>query len=334
LVAIQSGEGFAAELAIRTRRRRSEAGEVSAALRDGRLIKTFAFRGATHLMTPEDAGIYLALRASARVWELPSWRSYYRVEPQDWPALRSVAREALDAGPLTVNEVIAALAASRTFSHLGEILPGNPWGVMKVLGWHGDLSFGPMRGRQPTLQKLDGNPRWTGLPDVEEAGPHAIEAYLGAYGPATPAHLRYWLGSGLGAGKRINAWLDGLGDRLASIEVEGTPMLLSSANVRDIGAATASDAVRLLAAYDPWVLGPGTADPNIVPPARRSLASRGANLVVAGGVVSGAWSLQDESVAIEWFAELGAPPAPSIDAEVERLGTILDRPLSASLETS
>ena len=158
LGAIQSGEAFATELAVRTRRQRSQAGEVTEALRDGRLIKSFAFRGATHLMTPEEGGIYLALRASARMWELPSWQAYYGLAPSDWPALWDVAREALAAGPLTVKELIAAIAAPQRFHHLGPILAGNPWSVMKAIAWHGDMSFGQMQGRQGTFQRLDAQP--------------------------------------------------------------------------------------------------------------------------------------------------------------------------------
>src|SRR4029079_19075472 len=77
LGAVQAQFGPANELAVRTPRQRSQQGEVARALADGRIIKTFAFRGATHLMTPEDGGVYLALRAASRMWELPSWQSYY-----------------------------------------------------------------------------------------------------------------------------------------------------------------------------------------------------------------------------------------------------------------
>ena len=52
-------------------------GELAEALRDGRLLRTFAFRGAAHLLTPEEGGAYLALRAAGRQWELPSWRELY-----------------------------------------------------------------------------------------------------------------------------------------------------------------------------------------------------------------------------------------------------------------
>ena len=57
LGAVPAQLNSAAELAVRTRRQRSRSGEVAGALADGRLIKTFSFRGATHLMTPEDGGV-------------------------------------------------------------------------------------------------------------------------------------------------------------------------------------------------------------------------------------------------------------------------------------
>ena len=334
LVAIQSGESFTTELAVRTRRERSEAGEVAEALLDGRLIRTFAFRGATHLMTPEEGGIYLALRASSRMWELPSWQTYYRLAPADWPSLREVVQAALASGPLTVNELVASIAAPQPFRHLGPILAGNPWSVLKALAWHGDICFGSMQGRQATLQRLDTNPRWAGVPDVEEAGPRAVEAYLAAYGPATPAHLNYWLGSGLGAGKHVRAWIAGLADRLVEVDLEGTAAMALRDDVENLEAMPASAAVRLLPANDQWALGPGTADVHVVPPARRAAISRGANMVVVGGVVCGTWSVRDGVVAVDWFAESGPAPTGPIDDEVARLGAILGRPLAASVQTA
>src|SRR5262245_2507070 len=85
LGAIQAGAEFATNLSVNTRRSSSTPTDVAAALADGTLIKTFAFRGATHLMTAEDAGVYLALRSASRMWELPSWQDYYRLKPSDWP---------------------------------------------------------------------------------------------------------------------------------------------------------------------------------------------------------------------------------------------------------
>src|SRR5688572_26178676 len=58
----------AAELAIGARRTGGRLGDATRALAAGSVVKAFAFRGATHLMTPRDAGAYLAVRASSRMW--------------------------------------------------------------------------------------------------------------------------------------------------------------------------------------------------------------------------------------------------------------------------
>jgi hypothetical protein len=293
---------------------------------------TFAFRGATHLMTPEDAGVYLAIRMAGRQWELKSWREYYRMAPTDWPVLGEGVREALTEAPLTVKELSASITARPQFRHLAPILAENPWGVMKVLGWHGEMSFGPMRGRTATFQRLDRNPRWAGIPPIDEAGPCAVEAYLRTYGPSTSDNVGYWLGAGLSARrKRLAAWLEALGDRLVEVDVEGTPAMVLGEDLDELAATAPTTAVRLLPAYDQWLFGPGTADPRIVPPGRRQAVTRGANVVIVGGLVSGTWSEGDDEIVIEWFPEAGPPPSDAIGDEVGRLATILGRPLRSTL---
>ena len=60
-----------AELAVWTRSATSRLGDLAKALADGTIIKVFAFRGSMHYLSPEDGGIYLALRSAGRQWELP-----------------------------------------------------------------------------------------------------------------------------------------------------------------------------------------------------------------------------------------------------------------------
>jgi hypothetical protein len=266
------------------------------------------------------------------MWELPSWRSYYGLAPSDWPRLREVVRDALADGPLTLEDLGAAITARSQFRHLTFVFDGNPWTLLKALAWHGDLSFGPSSGRT-TFQRLDDNPRWAGVPELDEAGMRAIEAYFGAYGPATPDHVQYWLGEGLGAGrKRIGAWIAGFGDRLVAVDIEGESAFVLREHLEDLSATSPTTAIRLLPGHDQWVLGPGTADARIVPPARRALVSRGANIVIDGGVVSGTWALTDDHVAVDWFAEGGPPPKERLADEVGRLAAILDRPLRLSVQ--
>jgi len=126
LGAVPALPAAAAELAVCARRERSRLGEVARALAEGRIIKTFAFRGATHLVTPEDGGAYLALRAAIRMWELPSWQSCYGLTPSDWPLLRGAVREALAGGPMTRDELGAAVTAQPRFRHLGFAFADRP----------------------------------------------------------------------------------------------------------------------------------------------------------------------------------------------------------------
>jgi hypothetical protein len=268
------------------------------------------------------------------MWELPSWQSYYSLAPSDWPGLREVVRQALADGPLTLEGLGAAITAPSQFRHLTFAFDGNPWSLLKALAWQGDLSFGPGQGRRTTFQRLDGNPRWAGVPELNEAGMRAVAAYFGAYGPATPDHVQYWLGEGLGAGrKRIQAWIAAFGDRLVAVDIEVETAFVLREHLEDLTATSPTTAIRLLPAYDQWVLGPGTADAHIVPRARRALVSRQANIVIDGGVVSGTWTLTHDHVAVNWFAEGGPPPKKGLADEVERLATILGLPLQLSVET-
>ena len=189
-----------AELAVRTRRTTSRPGELAAALAGGDVIKAFAFRGAVHYLSPEEGGIYLALRSAGRQWELPSWVEHYRLTASEWPDFRGAVRAALSDGPLTVVELGEALTRHRAYRHLTPVFEQGAGTLIKPLTWQGDMSFGPPRDGRRTFQRLDSNPRWRGIPDLDDAGPRAITAYFRTYGPATFDHLHYWLGEGLSAG--------------------------------------------------------------------------------------------------------------------------------------
>jgi len=335
LGAISAQLDAAAELAVRARRERSRSGEVSRALAEGRIIKTFAFRGATHLMTPEDGGTYLALRAASRMWELPSWETFYGLAPSDWPLFREAAREALAGGPMTRDELGAAVTVRPKFRHLGFAFADGAGTLLKPLAWQGDISFGPSRNGRATFQRLDGNPRWKGLPDLDEAGSRAVEAYFRAYGPATPHHVQDWLGEGLGASrKRIQSWISGLGERLAAVDVDGESVHLLREDLDELAATPATNSLRLLPGYDQWVLGPGTADAHIVPPTKRTLVSRGANILIVGGVVAATWSLTDDQIVTAWFGRARPPEREALEGEVARIAKILNRPLKSTVQTT
>jgi hypothetical protein len=300
---------------------------------DGTVIKAFAFRGSMHYLSPEEGGIYLALRSAGRQWELPSWVEYYRLTPSDWPDFRAAVREALDDGPMTISELGDALASHRAYRHLKPVFDEGAGTLVKPLTWQGDMSFGPPRDGQHTFQRLDLNPRWTGVPGLDDAGPRAITAYLRTYGPATSDHVHYWLGDGLSAGrKRIDGWLSGLRDQLVAVDVEGTTAYVVREDVDSLVAARPSNAVRLLPGHDQWVMGPGTKDVHVTPQSRRDLMTRKANPVVVGGVVCGTWAWKGDELTVAWLGQ-GRLPEEAIAQEAARLAGLLGRDLHLSLTT-
>ena len=323
LGAVAAMDESLAELAVRTRHAHSQPGELARALVDGEVIKAFAFRGAMQYLSPEVGGAYLAIRAAGRQWELRSWVDYYGLTAEDWPAFREAVRDALTDGPLTIAELGAAVTRRPAYRHLRAVFDEGAGTLVKPLTWQGDMSFGPPRDGKHTFQRLDRNPRWKGIPDLDEAGHYAVEAYFSTYGPATRDHVHYWLGDTLSAGrKRIDGWLQGLTDRLVPVDIEGTTAYVLSEDAEDLAATTPSQAVRFLPGHDQWVMGPGTKDEHVTPSSRRDLVTRKANLVVAGGVVSGTWKVQGDEVLVAWLED-GAVPRPALEDEVTRLGTLL-----------
>lgn len=330
LCAVQSQVASSAELAVRVRRVESRRGEVTRALADGRLIKTWAMRGTLHLLTPEDGGAFLSLIASGRSWERPSWERYFGASPAHVEALREAASEALEGRTLTREELTAAVTRQRGLRHLAQPLRSG-WGtLLKPLAWQGELCLGPSQGGRATFMRpADASARWTGLPEPDEAAPRAILAYLAGYGPTTIDAFGTWLAGGWFGKRRLRAWFEELGDRVADVSVDGERAFVRAEDVDELAATKPTRAVRLLPGFDHWVLGPGSGDPHVVPQARRALVSKQsgwiAPTVVVGGVVSGTWEFERNLVRIAWFAEARRPAKRALDAEVTRLSSILDR---------
>lgn len=309
-------------------------GDAARALEAREVVKAFTFRGGTHLMTPQDAGAYLAVRASGRMWELPSWRTFYELEPSDWPAFRAFVRDAVGERALTVPELAAALRRSRRYRRVGEVIADGNETVLKPLTWQGDVGLAAAPDGALTLLPLQDVPGWAGLPELDAAGPAVVTAYLRAHGPAAPDRVHDWVGKGLGARRRdVARWLQLLDDRLERLTIEGDDVLVLADDADELRAARPSSAVVLLPARDPWVMAPGTSDERVVPPPRRQSVSQSANLVVHAGVVAGTWKLRGGRLAVTWFAERPAAEPEALDAAVAALARAHGRPLEVSLET-
>ena len=314
-----------ADLAVRVRQADPESGGLDRALESGEVIRSYAFRGGSYVFSPGVAAVLLACRTTTRVWETRRYQQQGHFTVEDWRPLREAVREALSDGPATREEIAAHLDRIPALRDLGVGARGaGADSLYKPLFWWGDICFGPSRAGQATMRLLDGDPRWTGLPEIDTAGPRAIELYLSSYGPASLDNLTYWLTEGLSIPRRrLVGWIARLGDSVTPVYVDGVDAYALTADMDQLSAAEASDAVRLLPGFDPWVMGPGTADDRLLAPTRRALATKGANLVIRGGVVSGTWRLRDGQVSVSWFDEAGPAPLPALEREAQRLAGLL-----------
>jgi hypothetical protein len=333
LCGVQTQVASSAELAIRVRRQTSRRGEVARALADGRLIKTWAMRGALHLLTPEEAGTFLSLIAAGRSWERPGWQRHFGVTPKQLDLLRAAVREALDGAALTRDDLVTAVTARRGLDHVGDALRSG-WGtLLKPLAWQGDLCFGPTRAgnRATFMRPEDASSRWAAVPPPDEAAPAAMAAYFAAYGPTTIEAFGNWLAGGWFGKRRLRTWFEELRGGLAEVEVDGEREYVLAEHLDELASTQPTAAVRLLPGFDQYVLGPGTADGRVVPPSQRSAVSRQAGwispVVVAGGSVRGTWRLDGDCVEVAWFADAGRLPRKAVTAEVARLSAIVDREL-------
>ena len=295
-----------------------EPGEVQRALLDGRLLRTFSFRGSVQVMAPETAGVYLALRSAGRQWALRSWVEHYRLAPEEWPDLRAVVRGVVASGPVPPQAVADVLSGHDRFAHLAKEFAEPNHTFLKPFAWQGDIALGPDPSGPLELQSPAAAPGWAGVPDLEEAGPRAVLEYVDAYGPTTPRLVDHWLGGGLSAGrKRLERWWTEVADDLVEVDVEGEARWHLAARLDDLAAVRPVPTVVLLPGKDDWVMGPGTHDTWVVPAERRTAMTRGANPVLVDGVVSGTWRVRGDAL------EVDVPMSDELAAEAARLGTLV-----------
>ncbi|MEU2034545.1 winged helix DNA-binding domain-containing protein [Nocardia amamiensis] len=329
LCGVQAQVTSAAELAVALRSTKPEPGALVRALDDGVLMKTWAMRGTLHALTPTLTAACLSLIGSARTWAKPSWQKHFGASPAEVAALTEAVAEVLGGVALTREELVAALVADPGFHRLGEGLRSGWGALLKPLAWQGVLCHGPTRGTKVTFASpAHLVPDWPGLPEPDAAAPLAILAYLGAYGPATPETFDAWLSRNSLRKTTVRRWFADLGDQLTEVDVEGRRAFLPTDQLDALAAAAPDTSVHLLGAFDQYVLGPGTGDTALLPPAHRPKVSRTAGwispIVVVGGRIAGTWELAEDAVEIAMFDS--APlPNPGLDAAVAHVAAAAGR---------
>ncbi|QKG21209.1 winged helix DNA-binding domain-containing protein [Actinomadura verrucosospora] len=327
LAGVQAQVASAAELAVAVRQETPRQGEVASAVLDERtLVKTWAMRGTLHLLPADEVAAHLVLCAAIRNWEKPSWQRNFGATPADLEAIAEAAAAALaGGGALTREELTTAVVEETGSRHLAEVL-GSGWGVLlKPLAWWGVLCYGPSQGARVTFTAPEHwLPMWKGLPPVDEAARTVVHAYLGAHGPATPEMFDNWLMRKGNRKKDVKTWFAAAAEGLATVEVEGVSMYMLEEHRDELVDTAPATSVRLLGAFDQYVLGAGTGASYLVPVEHRAAVSRTGGwispVVVHEGRVAGVWEAKDGDLAVTPFEDLPAGP---LEAETARMRSLL-----------
>src|ERR1700694_480953 len=133
--------------------------DVRAALwKDKTLVKTWLMRGTLHLVPAADLPLFTAAMSSRWMHPMKAWLKWTeRTEPERMALIDAIGH-ALEEGPMTREELIAAVgkASSRARSEQMQAILRSGWGtILKPVARSGLLCFGPNRGQSVTFVRPD-----------------------------------------------------------------------------------------------------------------------------------------------------------------------------------
>jgi hypothetical protein len=291
MLAIQAQDLRAARLALRARGAARHAAQVDAALTDDRsLVAGWLMRGTLHLVAREDYAWLHSLTAP-----LSAATTRRRLAQLGADVARGVAmilRALDDDGPLPRAALRERLAAAGIPAD-GQLLPH----LLAHAAAAGKVVLGPVRdGAQCFALACD----WLGgpepAPDRDAALAELARRYLRGHGPASDEDLAAW------SGLTLRDARTGLAAIAPELDQDGGLLDLARRQ-----AAPARLPPRLLAAFDPYLLGWRDRTFAVAPEQLRRVHPGGGILratALANGHVVGTWSRRGGAVAIDLFDPL------------------------------
>lgn len=323
---MQAQDTFAESLAVRVRAEDVTASDVEKARAEERsVIRTWAMRGTLHLLPSEDVRWILRLVGPTMVRKFRRRHQELGLTPEVYDRAVGVMREALgEHGALTRRQI-----AERWAEHG---LPGEGQGVPHLLcraSLEGLICFGPTIGGKATHVLLDSWLDGAGS-DPADAGAELVRRYVSAYAPTTPEDFGVW--SGLPAGEARRAF-DLVADELLKIDVEGTPMWMpqKDAGILDQAISDERSAIKMLGAFDPYLLGYRTRDLGVGPELLKRVHPGGGIIrptILVDGRAVATWTRKRSgrklSITVSPFVSLSGDIQAIIDREVGDIGRFLE----------
>ncbi len=300
---------------------------------DRTLVKSWTARGTLHLVTPNDLSLWCgAMSARGAYWAKPAWERYHGVSPDDMDKiLRSIA-DVLPGQCLTRGELAEQVGKVSHLPELATRIMGSWGAAIKPPAYQGLLCFGPSQGRNITFVApqdwIAGD--WKPA-DPDEALPALARRYIDTYGPSTRADLARWMGVEAKLARRAHG---AIAADLVPIVVDGEERFATAAIVADLAADRPRGRVRLLPAFDPYIVGVLEHLERLLPdPKLRAKVSRAAGwispTVVVDGRITGVWRYERTGRGIEITVEHFSRPSKSarlaVDEQLDGMRNLLAR---------
>jgi Winged helix DNA-binding domain len=300
---------------------------------DRKLVKTWAMRGTLHLLPADDLGLWVGAQSALKPRHHGgAWLRHFGLTREQADAMLDAIPVALDGRELTREELATEVAQVTGISGLDDKLKGGFGDLLKPAAFRGDLCFAPSDGQLVRFARPD---QWLGPwepIDTEAATLEVARRYLTRYGPANREALARWFG--MPSPAEAGRWLKRLGDEAVALE-DGTYMLAADAQA----SAEPAGVVRLLPAFDHYVVAAPRGDDDIVPAAERTRVYRPQGwlspVLLVDGRIAGVWSHERAGdrlvVAIEPFARLSRAERAGTEAEAGALAGFLGGKLELRL---
>lgn len=322
---MQAQDTVAESLAVRVRAEGVTAGDVEKTrVHERSVTRTWAMRGTLHLLPSEDVRWILRLVGPTMVRKFRRRHQELGLTPQIYDRAVEVMREALgEHGALTRRQI-----AERWAEHG---LPSEGQGVPHLLcraSLEGLICFGPTVGGKATHVLPDS---WLGDDsDVADPGAELARRYVSAYAPTTPEDYGTW--SGL-AVKDVRSTFESIEDELLKVDVEGTPMWMprTHGGLLDEAMSDESPAIKMLGAFDPYLLGYRTRELGVGPELLKRVHPGGGiirPIILVDGQAVATWARKRSgrklTITVSPFESLSDEVRAGIDGEVEDIGRFLE----------